>query len=436
MNLGILTAIKSFVPLSLYIVLIFFMIRAMTGKLEMSLALLVALIPLRNVIDKLHPYLLGKDIVDIFLICLLLGMVISAISKKDERIFQRSPINVWAILLILYMFISVLQGSSYLNEYSLFDPSNSRVQMWKNFCILPALFFVTYNGIKDKKWVWRIVFVTCLTMALMDAYLLQQITWFSSLHSRVKIRGTFVFLGPNEIAAFYTQYTVLLIGVYFYMKKSMMKILLLGLIILNLFCILFLFSRAAYIAITFGLFFLFLMKRKMLLIPLILVVFFWQLALPEKVQERIKMTSDFYGELDQSSLNRLEIWEAGLELFEKSPIIGVGYGVFSQLGFRLKDTHNIYLKILAEQGLAGLMIFLLLLFVMFFQGIKLFLGGEDDISKGLGLGYITCILVLMINNFFGDRWTYMSVSSNFWVFTGLVARLNIISDRQKKKGNA
>jgi len=201
MNLGILTAIKSFVPLSLYIVLVFFMIRAMTGKLEMSLALLVALIPLRNVIDKLHPYLLGKDIVDIFLICLFLGMVISGISKKDERIFQRSPINVCAVLLILYMFISVLQGSAYLNEYSLFDPANARVQMWKNFCILPALFFVTYNSIKDKKWVWRIVFVTCLTMALMDVYLLQQIKWFSSLQSRVKIRGTFVFLGPNEIAA-------------------------------------------------------------------------------------------------------------------------------------------------------------------------------------------------------------------------------------------
>jgi len=431
MGLGLLTAIKSYVPFILYIALIFFVLRAMTGRMEMSLALLTALIPLRNVIDKLHVFPLGKDIVDIFLIALLFGLFIKGISKKDEKIFQWSPINPFIIILVFFMFISVLQGSVYLNELYLFDLSNPRVQMWKNFCVLPILFFVTYNGIKDKKWVWRIIIIMCLTMAFMDMYLLGQIALHPTLVSRTKIKGTFVFLGPNEIGAFYTQYTVLLIGLYFYMKKSMMKLLLLGLILLNLFCILFLFSRAAYVAIALGLFVLFLVKKKVLLIPLILVAIFWQIALPDKVQQRIEMTTGTYGELDKSSRIRLYIWEASWRMFEESPIIGAGYGVFSQMGYILKDTHNIYLKILAEQGLFGMMIFLLLLFVMFLQGIKLFTGGEDDMSKGLGFGYMVCIFVLMINNFFGDRWTYMTLSSNFWILTGLVARLNYMIDQKR-----
>ncbi|MCK5179520.1 MAG: hypothetical protein KAR32_08310, partial [Candidatus Omnitrophica bacterium] len=109
----------------------------------------------------------------------------------------------------------------------------------------------------------------------------------------------------------------------------------------------------------------------------------------------------------------------------------VGYGVFSQMGFGLTDTHNIYLKILAEQGLVGITIFLLLILVFFLQGTKLASGGEDDLEKGLGLGYAICIIVLMCNNVFGDRWTYMTLSSNLWVFTALVARLNYMGDQTR-----
>jgi len=60
----------------------------------------------------------------------------------------------------------------------------------------------------------------------------------------------------------------------------------------------------------------------------------WQAFLPDLVQERIEMTtrSGYYGELDDSTERRFIAWQDSLELFNDSPIIGVGFGVFSQMG--------------------------------------------------------------------------------------------------------
>ena len=48
-------------------------------------------------------------------------------------------------------------------------------------------------------------------------------------------------------------------------------------------------------------------------------------------------------------------------------------------------------------------------------------------SKGLGLGLFACMFVLLVNNFFGDRWSYFEISAYLWIIAGLASRLNIIS---------
>ncbi|MBN1869503.1 MAG: O-antigen ligase family protein [Candidatus Omnitrophica bacterium] len=429
-----MTLVKSYAPLLLYIVCIFFVLRALIGKTEWTVVYLAGILPLRNVVDRMHMFPLGKDMVDVLIVALLFGTFVRAMTNKG-KFFNNTSIDVIAVVLILYTFISLLIGSDYLNAYLLFDLTDIRVQTWKNYCILPVIFFITFQNIRDKKWLWRIVMVICLSMVLMDYYLVQQLSWFSSLESRAKINATFVFLGPNEVAAFYNQYTIILMSLYFTMKKGAKKIALLGLIAINIYCIMFLFSRAAYIAFFIGCFFLFSMKKRFLLIPLILIVVYWQMALPELVRQRIMETTNEYGELDRSSAMRLVVWERSLELFSENPITGVGYGVFQQMQYELGDTHNIYLKILAEQGLIGITIFLLLLFILFLRGIKLFAGSDDPLEKALGLGFSVAIIVLMVNNVFGDRWTYMEVSSNLWIFAALVERFHwfIKTEREKIK---
>ncbi|MCK5178064.1 MAG: hypothetical protein KAR32_00915, partial [Candidatus Omnitrophica bacterium] len=66
MHTGLFAVVKTLVPLSVYILSMVMVFRAMTGKIEIPLMFLIAILPLRNVVDKLHVYPLGKDIIDIF----------------------------------------------------------------------------------------------------------------------------------------------------------------------------------------------------------------------------------------------------------------------------------------------------------------------------------------------------------------------------------
>ena len=335
------------------------------------------------------------------------------------------------IILIFYTFISVISGSLYLEQALLFSISDPRVHIWKNYCILPVLFIITFSTVKDKETAIWILVTMCATMVLMDYYTAQQVMWYHSIESRVKIHGTFVYLGPNEVAAFYNQYSIIMLAVLFHMKKGWWRFGLAFLILINLYIVVFMFSRAAYAATFIGMFCLFLFKKRFLLIPLILTALCWHLVLPERVIERIEMTTGEYNELDSSSETRIVVWKDSLDLFSENPIFGVGFGVFRYSGFALGDTHNIYLKILAEQGIIGMFIFLGLLMSFFTYGMRLYRNSDDDLIKGLGLGFSISIIVLMVNNIFGNRWTYLEVSAFLWVTAGVVARLYFIEMQSK-----
>jgi len=426
-----LALIKSYAMYVVAIVGALGFLRCLQGKVRLPLIFIIALLPLRNVVDRMHSMPMGKDFVDIMLIMLIVGWAIRSL-LTHQKLFQPTPLNGIIFIMVGYTFVSLLVGSGYLQHNIAFQISDPRVQMWKNFCVLPLMFFLVYNNVEDEKWIWRTILVMCLVMVLMDYYVVQQIRWFSNIVSRKKIAGTFVFLGPNEVAAFYNQYTVLLMCLWTAIKNKKQKLALLGLIVINVFCILFLFSRAAYMGMIVGVSVLLLIRNRKLLIIFMLILMFWQTALPDKVKERIEQTHDRYGQLDESAALRLIVWQHSMDLFGQNPVTGVGFGVFPYLGLELGDTHNIYLKILAEQGLVGFFIFLILLIIMFIQGIVLYMYGEDDMKRALGLGFVLCLLVLTVNNMFGDRWTYMELSSNLWVFAALVARLNLNRRRAQK----
>src|SRR3989344_5892384 len=426
MGFGIIATLKNITPIIFYLGGITLFFRAITGKVQWALLCVVFLLPLRNVVDKLQDYPLGSQFLDILIFSIIVGWVVSALGQK-KALLEKTSINAIAIFLILYTFISLIIGAQYLGLDSFFDISDSRVQSWKNFCLLPILYFITVNNVREKKEVWEIFTVMCLAMALMGYYTSSQVSWFSSLLSRGKISGTFQFLGPNEVAAFYNQYTIILLSVYFFMKKEGNKTLLLLLIILNTYCMMFMYSRAAYLAAAVGLFLLFSFKKRWLLVPLLLVALSWQVVLPEKAIQRFEGTTDEYGEVEASAERRLLIWDKGMELFKENSLVGIGYGSFSRLGYDLGDTHNIYVKILVEQGIVGMLIFAILIFTFLAEGFRLYKNGDDDLSKGLGLGFAICVCVLLVNNICGNRWSYLELSAYFWIFAGLVARLNIIS---------
>jgi len=269
----------------------------------------------------------------------------------------------------------------------------------------------------------------CLAMFIMDRSTLIDIRNATSWISREKFHSTFEWLGANEVAAFYATYTFVILGICVYMKKKIWKITLWALFFLNSFCIMFLYSRGAYLSfLTAFTFFGILRKNIFIIIAIVFILVSWQNIMPQQVIQRINYT-ETEGELDESAGKRLNYWQESIEYFKQSPIIGVGFNTKPFLGSG-RDTHNLYIRTLAEQGLIGLIFLITIIALSLKRSFQLYKKAQDKFFKGLGIGFIACIIAVIIGNSFGDRWTYLPLGAYFWVFLAMVERGNLITDQQ------
>ncbi len=419
--------LKQFVPLSLYLCTIACCLLALTGRPKFALLCVTFLLPLRNIVDKFAMYPGGSDLVDLLILSSIFGSFLSSMMNRNKLF---SPSSLTAIILgtIFYMYLSVWKGYVTLDYFTPLDFSDDRVQDWKNFVLLPILYFCVINICKKREDIWQMLKVMALSVAVSAYYTANQVTWYSMV-SRKKINGTFVFLGPNEVAAFLNVMALVAIAFFFVVKGKKIKLFLAGLITVKIFCILFLFSRAAYMGLVAGCTLLFAFKKPWLLVPLFIVAVFWESILPHDVIVRITETTDEYGQLEESAEHRVLIWQDSIDLWQQDPVFGIGFGAFRKMGLILGDTHNIYLKILSEQGLVGILFFALLIFGLIREGLRLVKMSKEELAQGLGYGLAFGVVVILVNNFFGDRWTYLEMAAYYWIIAGLTtSMINILKN--------
>lgn len=417
--------LKNVAPLIFYIGFVLAAIASLMGNVRIGLLFLTPLLPLQNVVNKLQAFPMGKDFNDILMLCMVFGWILSK-SSKSAAPLAKTSFNFLMPLYLLFTYMSLWQGSFFLHDPIPVNPADPRVQLWKNYMVLPLLFFITLNNIRDVKDMRKMIVVMCASMFLMNYYNVQQVADMTSWVSRTKVHGTFEDLGANEVAAFYATYTFVLMGLFFFIKEKKEKLGLLILIGLNFFIALFMFSRGAYLAITAAFIFFAWMRKKVLLIIPIVIALGWSTLLPKEVIERVTF-SEHAGELDESAETRLVLWEQSITYFKENPIIGIGFSTFGKIGFR-RDTHNVFMRTLAEQGLVGFFFLIMIMLIALNRSWRLYRRAQDPFLKGLGLGFCACALANMIANFFGDRWTPLCLAAYYWIFFGMVERGNVIVD--------
>ncbi len=426
-----LATIKNFAPLTVYLIGIFFVtFLSLRGKISTSLLFLVPLFPLRNVVERLYIFPLGNNLDDIIMVAMILGWIIRSISRR-EKLLVHTPFNKLLFIMAIYTYISLWWGSSYLGIPAPLNFLDHRLQNWKSYMVFPLLYLIVVNNVKDIRQIKKLFFAMICAMILMEYYVVQQILWSSGLASRDRMHGTFVWLGPNETAAFFSTYIFVLIGIFMCERNRKLRFVLAGVIAFAVYCVVFLFSRGSYLAILTGFILIALFKNKKILVPILLLLIFWQVVFPPQVIERLQETVTNENTLDESSQLRVNMWQQSLDLAKQNLIFGIGYNTIWYMGLQLGDTHNMYLKILTEQGMVGLFIFLLCLFLAIKHSWRLFNNSNDNFLKGLGIGFAICVVATMVTNIFGDRWTHLSLGAFFWVFLGMVQRGNIIVQNSK-----
>ena len=158
-------------------------------------------------------------------------------------------------------------------------------------------------------------------------------------------------------------------------------------------------------------------------------------VLPEQMLEEYNTAGE-----DETSENRLVLWEFGLKVAGDYPVLGVGLENWLDYCFFVnpnglselttcQETHNTYIEALVETGVIGLVFFIVILIFMFVQNARTRANAEHHDNKfiwymahGLDGGLVGC----MVSSIFISVLFYPMV----WVQLALTVALHEVSKTQ------
>ncbi len=416
--------LTEYIPIAVYIAGVLALLATLFYKREYGLYYLIPLIPGIVVRDKLKAFPMGKDVVDIFVVVLLISIMLRP-GKKPKS----DPTLNWMVVIILALaYIGLWIGTFKLD---LPNPtlSEERFVEWKNFAIMPILYFIALRTIHTRKQMGIVIGLMVVTVLAMNRYWYSTYRHFQSFHFSYdqRVASGFSYLGPNELAAFFAMMALFMLALLVTLKDWRLKIPLIGALAADTYCVLHLHSRGAYAAVLGGLvLFGVMVDKRILLLVLVAVLAFQFQLLPVSVMERINMSETVEG-TDPSIQGRLDMWSQATDQILANPLIGAGYGSTRYLGFgsgskeTRRDVHNGYLELLIETGVIGTILFLVVFYRGGMKGLRLFRASKDPLFRGLGVGLMGVIIGSLLTNITSETWHYLAVTGYFWVLLAMVA---------------
>lgn len=342
------------------------------------------------------------------------------------------------ILLITIIILNLI----YLALNSIFNiiSSSSINYLFINFTFLLHIpfGFIVFKNIKNKESVLKVLFffllyyVIILTILSFKAlhkhgFNLEQFRYILSLE--FQDNGLYI----NFLALRNFIITTLFLLVYHTTSSKVKKnTVILVLVYLTLFSF-FSGSRQALLGImgiTFIYFLIIKRYNKRSVVRWIVVLFFGLLFMPKEIfnigiiedvfYNRFFLDNNFFLETD---VDRVNLLNSGFEIFLSNPVFGVGESLNYLLS---RDPHNTYIQILAEKGIIGLILFLLI-FVFFFR-----LKGSDRQLYWLKNSFILFIIIIYLftNTILSSYDLFMTLT-----FVSVLCNSNINFNYETKNSN-
>jgi O-antigen ligase len=246
--------------------------------------------------------------------------------------------------------------------------------------------------------------------------------------------------GANSASSFFIIFLPLQIAIALYLKsRPWVRLAAFGGIGLTLFAIFVTYSRQAYFMAALLLVLMTLRRNLLLAIPAALLIVSYEAWVPNAMLQRIEMTSGgeeaaYSGaaQYDSSTESRWIIWQGAFQLIAESPW-GIGFNQFKrEIGrfaeqYANMDAHNAFVLYTTEAGLLGLTAMIVLILALLMMGLRLGRLAKTEEDLVLARAYPFCVLGVVMTNLYGSRFfANGEVMGNFWILSGLAARLYVI----------
>jgi putative inorganic carbon (HCO3(-)) transporter len=413
------TGLGHYIPFVAYMGFWVMCLVSLGGRPLLGFYYLIPFLPYRTMRDHFLDYPLGANVLTILVLTVIVGAIIGGKSLPKSKLYP-----IWLVFGI-YLYLSMWLGTALSGAPAPLWLSDINFVTWKDYMLIPLVFVAAGLVIEDRKAIRTVVILAAFAVLFIDrSSLLESLTRNWSNFDEQKRSGGPLGYGSNQTAAFLAQFAMFFWGVAVFLRKKKQKLWCYGLVAITILTTMYTFSRGSYIAVLLGVLVLGLLKDRKLLLILGVFLFTWQAVVPTAVRERVSMTKDANGQLDLSAQERVSLWENAEKSFLQSPIVGHGFATF-QMGEHvdnLKDTHNWYVKVLVETGLVGFAVVVLMLQQLLATSYRLYKRATDPLYQGLGLGLFLASCSCLVANCFGDRWTYLEITSILWILAAAAAR--------------
>lgn len=315
-----------------------------------------------------------------------------------------------------------------------------------------GLYFLISKCVKAERQIDLLIGAIVFTTSVVSVYGLFQRAGYDFAHwSSTTKRILSTFGHPNFFAGYLVVVIPVLMVAFLVYSSWRKRLLVAATLVIAILCLLFTYSRGAFLGIIpaltcFGLFLLFYLKagyirknsrRLACLMLLIAIPVTTTVVLDDRIAERASSALKMETEVTVSNQARLAIWSGAFSMFKAKPIFGWGLGTFQIYfpQFRPPDyrsksvSHNTlhahceYLELAVELGIIGLGSFLAIIFLYFLRIHRALSILKEEKQKLLIVGFFCGTLGLLIHNLVSVnlRWSVPAVT--FWLSLGLAMAL-------------
>jgi O-antigen ligase len=164
------------------------------------------------------------------------------------------------------------------------------------------------------------------------------------------------------------------------------------------------------------------------------------------ISKHIKSVSNIKN--DASNLERINRWKSAIRMFEAKPLVGFGPGTYrfqyapfqrsyeqtyvSTNSGSLGNAHSEYLSPLAETGIIGALIFVVLIVLTVRTGRRLYIRAKSQEIKFLAIGILIGLFTYYFHGFLNNFLDQDKASAPFWSMIAILVALDVYHNQKEE----
>ncbi|MCL2408177.1 MAG: O-antigen ligase family protein [Oscillospiraceae bacterium] len=297
--------------------------------------------------------------------------------------------------------------------------------------------FVIQNSVTTRRSLDTLIYAFVISGALVSAYGVFQYVfgstfgataWLDSeMFEGIGVRVYSTLGNPNVLAKYLLLVTPFAGACIFIVKGILPKLFFTGCFGAMLLCMLLTFSRGGWLGlIVAAAIFLVMLDRRFILVGIIGIVILY-FALPDVILDRFLSIGNLG---DTSTSYRVSIWLGTINMLRDFWFTGIGpgtaafntiYPLYSFNTIISPHSHNLYLQIMSDAGIAGILVFLTIIFTYFRNLCRAMSRENNKSSKILQIAAISGVFGFLVQGMTDYSFYNYRVTLVFWAVIGLGA---------------